>query len=73
MVSEPTKMKGFHKKSLPYVRCVLHLSCVVHGPIYSRFMGCTVNGFLFIRGIQQEYSSKPLKHSIIERILVFKR
>ena len=26
-----------------------------------------------VRGTQQEYSSKPLKHSIVERILVFKR
>ena len=34
------------KNSLPYIKCVLHLSCVVHGPIYGRFMGCTVNGFL---------------------------
>ena len=25
------------------------------------------------RGTQREYSSKPLKHSIVERILVFKR
>ena len=25
------------------------------------------------RGTQGEYSSKPLKHSIVERILVFKR
>ena len=25
---------------------MLHPSCVVHGPIYGRFMGCTVNGFL---------------------------
>ena len=25
------------------------------------------------RGTQQEHSSKPLKHSIVERILVFKR
>ena len=28
---------------------------------------------LKIRGTQQEYSSKPLKHSIVERILAFKR
>ena len=28
------------KNSLPYVKCVLRLSCVVHGPIqYGRFMG----------------------------------
>ena len=26
-----------------------------------------------IRGTQREYSSKPLKHSMVKRILVFKR
>ena len=26
-----------------------------------------------IRGTQREYSSKPLKHNIVERILTFKR
>ena len=25
------------KNSLPYIKCVLRLSCVVHGPIYGRF------------------------------------
>ena len=34
------------KNSLPYLKCVLRLSCVVHGPIYGRFILCTVNGFL---------------------------
>ena len=34
------------ENSLPYIKCVLRLSCGVHGPIYGRFMGCTVNGFL---------------------------
>ena len=34
--------------SLLYIKCVSHLSCVVHGPIYGRFMGCIVNGFLYI-------------------------
>ena len=24
------------KNSLPYLKCVLRLSCVVHGPIYGR-------------------------------------
>ena len=33
---------------LPYLQCVLRLSCVVHGPIYGRFMGFYVNGFLSI-------------------------
>ena len=28
---------------------------------------------VWIRGTQREYSSKPLKHSIVKRILVFKR
>ena len=26
------------KNSLPYLKCVLHLSWVVRGPIYGRFM-----------------------------------
>ena len=34
------------KNSLPYIKCVLRLSCVVHGSIYGRFMGCTVNDSL---------------------------
>ena len=32
------------KNSLPYSKCVLRLSCVVHGPIFGRFMGFYVNG-----------------------------
>ena len=36
------------KNSSPYLKCVLRLSCVVHGPIYGRFMGFYVNGFLSI-------------------------
>ena len=35
------------KNIVPYIKCVLHLPCVVHGPIYGHFMGCTVNGFYF--------------------------
>ena len=31
------------KNSLTYLKCVLRLSCVVHGPIYGRFMGFYVN------------------------------
>ena len=27
------------KNSLPYLKCLLRLSCVVHGSIYGRFMG----------------------------------
>ena len=33
------------KNSLPYLKCVLRLSCVVHGPIYGRFMGFYVKVF----------------------------
>ena len=33
----------------------------------------TNNVLLCIRGTQRDYSSKPLKHSIVKRILVFKR
>ena len=38
------------KNSLPCLKCVLRLSCVVHGPIYGRFMGFYVNGFLSKKG-----------------------
>ena len=34
------------KNSLPYLKCVLRLSCVVHGPVYGRFMGFYVNRLL---------------------------
>ena len=36
------------KNSLPYLKCVSRLSCVVHGPIYGHFMVFFVNGLLFI-------------------------
>ena len=36
------------KNSLPYIKRVLHISYVVYGLIYDRFMGCIVNGFLYI-------------------------
>ena len=42
------KWRDFIKNSLPYLKCVLRLSCVVHGPIYGRFMGFYLNGFLII-------------------------
>ena len=42
------------KNSLPYLKCVLRLSCVVHGSIYGRFMGFYVNGFLYMPSICQK-------------------
>ena len=35
------------KNSLPYLKCVLRLSRVVHGQIYGRFIGFYVNGFFY--------------------------
>ena len=47
IVSVTYEMKGFQlKNSLPYLKCVLRLSCKAHQPIYGRFMGFYVNGFL---------------------------
>ena len=37
-------------KQLTLLKCVLRLSCLVHGSIYGRFMGFYVNGFLSIEG-----------------------
>ena len=45
------------KNSLPYIKCVLRLSWVVHGPIYGRFMGCTVN--LYIE--RKPFTVQPIK------------
>ena len=48
-------------------------------PAVQQFHNCTVNIQNYFgpqstnRGTQREYSSKPLKHSIVKRILVFKR
>ena len=39
------------KNSLPYLKCELRLSCVVHGPIYGRFMDFDVNGFSIDKGL----------------------
>ena len=41
------------KNSVLCIKCLLHLSCVVHGPIYGLFMGCIINGFLSIYKVYQ--------------------
>ena len=41
------------KNSLPYLKCVFRLSCVVHGPIYFRFKGFLYKRFsLYINDIK---------------------
>ena len=37
--------------SLPYLKCVLRLPCVVHGLIYGRFTGFYVNGLSVIEDV----------------------
>ena len=41
--------------------------------LYSKEKTVRILGTWHHRGTQREYSSKPLKHSIVKRILVFKR
>ena len=41
------------KNSVPYIKCVLHLSCVVYGPSYGRFMSCIIKCFLSIYKVYQ--------------------
>ena len=45
----------------------------VRGTLVDKKITTTAVGALLNRGTQREYSSKPLKHGIVERILVFKR
>ena len=47
-VTYETERISIKKDRLPHIKCVLRLYGVVHGPIYGRFMDCTVNGFLSI-------------------------
>ena len=39
------------KNSLPYIKGVLRPSCVVHGPIYGRFMGCIYSLVVLIHSL----------------------
>ena len=41
------------KNSVPFIKCVLHLSCVAYGPSYGRFMGCIINCFLSLYKVYQ--------------------
>ena len=45
------------------MKCVLRLSGVVYGPIYDRFIGCTVNGFLSW-GLQRSGPTDPPIHFV---------
>ena len=49
------------KNSLPYLKCVLRLSCVGHGLIYGPFMGFYVNGFSPYKSLYFEcYATMPM-------------
>ena len=48
------------KKQLTLLQNLLRLSCVVHRPIYGRFMGFCVNGFLSINCKGLPRLRKPL-------------
>ena len=57
LVSETYENEGISiKNRLLYLKCVLRLSCVVHGPIYGRFMGFYVNGFLSVKVFRYSFS-----------------
>ena len=57
------------KDSLPYLKCVLRLSCVVHGPIYGRFMGFYVKGFLLYRENTQDiYRETNIENSCAKTV-----
>ena len=45
--------------SLPYLKCALRLSCVVHGSIYDRFLGFHVNGFLSVVKVYLPCEQRP--------------
>ena len=48
------------KNSLPYLKCVLRLSCVVHRPIYGRFMGVFSHTNPYILNVIQQCRCSPV-------------
>ena len=52
------------KNSLPYLKFVLRLSCVVHGPIYGHFLGFYVNGFLILKSGHKPINKMDLQREI---------
>ena len=50
------------QNSVPYIKCVLRLSCVVQGPIYGRFMGCIVTGFPPYKPLHREKTVYSTTH-----------
>ena len=60
---QPTKMKGFQlkKNSLSYLKCVLRISCVVHRPIYGRFLGFLCTRFSLYMQIANSFEKKLIK------------
>ena len=50
------------KNSLPYLKCVLRLSCVVHGPIYSRFIGFLCKRFSLYIKVYQGWALQRSEH-----------
>ena len=65
----------FDKKTKAKVRPVINFFFLTGQvvPVLSSPNFLLVSSFTSFRGTQRECSSKPLKHSIVKRILVFKR
>ena len=61
------KWKDSIKNSLPYMKCVLRLSCVVHGPIYSRYREKTV--YITSHKTAINRPRRDVTHSVIFREL----
>ena len=68
-----------HLRTRIFGTFVVKFSCLPASPrIFEHLQNGIITHFKRIftlknRGTQREYSSKPLKHSIVKRILVFKR
>ena len=72
-------MTALSVATFPSDRCMIirptaldSLYCVAACP-RQLYIGVESSKLTYNRGTQREYSSKPLKHSIVKRILVFKR
>ena len=58
------------KNSLPYKTFVLRLFCVVHGPIYGRFMGGTVNGLIQVYNWELRHHPTVCRRALADILLI---
>ena len=65
------KRKDFNKKQLTLQKFVLRLSFVVHGPIYGRVMGGTVNDLIQVYNWELRHSGTTQRFVAVDLLIFY--